>query len=232
MALHFFLFQIPFIKPPDTLTFREIWHLWCNGEATSDYVMWGYKLRWWGRFGMTLQVVTTYTLLVDIIGVEKVKIFSESLMNSFTVKKALNRYVGVFHWCVDFIKIGEEHLKSKSVTLNYFVAVGLGSILAFGLGYWTIFYSKISFQNIKLSPEVFLIGFLFLLITSFLWLRIIWAFALLLLTFVVYVLGLIVDFIFVDTIAWILSRKGMEKQIKIVAIILIFVGFFLDILNN
>ena len=230
MPTHFFLFQIPQILS-DTLPFQAVWQHWCNGESTSDYVMWGLKLRWWGRIGMTLQVVTTYTLLVDIVGVDKLKIFSESLMNSFTVKKAFNRYIGVFRWCVDFVKLGEKHLQSEHVVLNYFVAVGLGSVLFFIFGYWAYYYKHISYHQ-TWSPTTFILVFIFLLLTAIIWLRILWAFALLLLTFVLYVLGLVVDFIFVDIIAWILSRKGMEKQVKIAAIILIFVGFFLDILNN
>ena len=80
------------------------------------------------------------------------------------------------------------------VVLNYFVAVGLGSVLFFGFGYWAYYYKHISYHQ-TWSPTTFIMVFIFLLLTAIIWLRILWAFALLLLTFVLYVLGLIVDFI-------------------------------------
>ncbi|MFI9812672.1 hypothetical protein [Saccharothrix variisporea] len=56
----------------------EAWRLWFDGSSTlRDAELWGLPVLWWGRIGKLAAFLAGLTLIMDIVGPERLRQFSE-----------------------------------------------------------------------------------------------------------------------------------------------------------
>lgn len=60
-----------------TVSYFQAWQLWANGNlALRDMSLWGVPIFWWGRVGKVFALLAGVTLILDIIGKERLARFS------------------------------------------------------------------------------------------------------------------------------------------------------------
>ena len=67
------------------INYLEAWQLWFSGQQTNGFLLWGLQILWWGRIGKVIQLVSALAILVEIIGVERVRTFGQSIHRDFTI---------------------------------------------------------------------------------------------------------------------------------------------------
>ncbi len=67
------------------ISYLEAWQLWFSGQQTNGFLLWGVQILWWGRIGKVIQLISALAILVEIIGVERVRHFGNSIHQDFTV---------------------------------------------------------------------------------------------------------------------------------------------------
>lgn len=56
----------------------DIWHAWWSGDQVNDMILWGHTVRFWGRVGKMLEFGAGLTVLLDIIGTDRLRVFGEA----------------------------------------------------------------------------------------------------------------------------------------------------------
>jgi hypothetical protein len=75
----------------------EAWRIWFSEGETRNLTLWGLKILWWGRIGKVVQLIAALTILAEIIGPERLRVFSKSLRTRVGVrvlKHILNEWGG------------------------------------------------------------------------------------------------------------------------------------------
>lgn len=89
----------------------EIWREWANGTSVLHMELWGVDVLWWGRIGKVLQFVGALTVILDIIGPERLLGFGESLRTASPfdgmVDRARQRWNPIWEWAKRRIKPAE-----------------------------------------------------------------------------------------------------------------------------
>jgi hypothetical protein len=52
---------------------------WWSGKSTENLMVYGFSMVWWGRFGKILQLFGGLTVILDIVGPERVKAAADNL---------------------------------------------------------------------------------------------------------------------------------------------------------
>jgi hypothetical protein len=74
----------------------EAWSRWVDGDAgLRDAELWGLRILWWGRVGKFAAFLAGMTLVMDIIGPERLRQFSERYMRRHQVRRGFTWMVGV-----------------------------------------------------------------------------------------------------------------------------------------
>jgi hypothetical protein len=60
------------------LDFWEAWTYWAAGVPIGQYILWGQEILWWGRAGKIAEFLAGLTVLLDIIGPERLRAFARS----------------------------------------------------------------------------------------------------------------------------------------------------------
>ena len=67
--------------------YLEAWARWFGGDATlRDARLWGLPVLWWGRLGKSAAFLAGMTLILDIIGPERLRQFSARYVNKFRLR--------------------------------------------------------------------------------------------------------------------------------------------------
>ncbi len=80
----------------------DAWREWAAGRSTLDLEVWGLEVVWWGRLGKILQFVGALTVVLDIIGPERLIGFGQSLRSASpfagTIARARRRWEPLWAW--------------------------------------------------------------------------------------------------------------------------------------
>lgn len=72
----------------------EAWSRWFEGRLPDDAELWGMSLVFWGRLGKLLQFIAGLTVVLDLIGAERLRAWGTSARNNFLRGLAMTRSLG------------------------------------------------------------------------------------------------------------------------------------------
>jgi hypothetical protein len=80
-----------------TIGYFEAWRMWLAGQQVpGDATMWFMSVRWWGRLGKVLCLVAGGTVLLDIIGPQRLRSFAEDRQQVWDIFRSL--FIGRYLW--------------------------------------------------------------------------------------------------------------------------------------
>src|SRR5438067_2493779 len=88
----------------NNISLWQAWALWLSGDSPHEMYLWGMKILWWGRIGKVVAFVASLTILADIIGPERLRVFGNRLHTKFTLSTAKTMVVATFKWYWGFMK--------------------------------------------------------------------------------------------------------------------------------
>jgi hypothetical protein len=210
----------------------DAWHQWLAGERVESAV-YGVKAAWWARGGKSLEFIAALSILADVLGPERLRRFGKSLHGVFSQEAARTLLVGTFRWLVLFVRssvytfahdkrradaAGEEAWKYTAPSLLNFV---LGVIPAVA-----------TWRSVRSDPyPMDVVGALLLSALAGGLAMMTLAPLVTVVTLVgLSVSGMLCDVLVIRPAAWVLEREGVERRIKIIAAVLLVVGFQFDLL--
>lgn len=209
------------------MTLFEAWGDWLGGQLKGDTLIWGVELIWWGRIGKLLQFMGGATIVAEIIGSHRLRGFGNSLHSWFNLNIA-GRYIeNSFRWyrvLLRSVKSGEDFLEHEDDTYFHIEMLNLITAAIGGVAiFW--YFGLFGFQF--LETGIFLLGILVgvLRITVVPFITI--AVVVLVMGF-----GTVIDLFFIESMAWLLDRPQLDKWIKLVALLLLLIGFHFDFLTS
>ena len=180
---------------------------WFQSGIPDDQLMLGISQFWWNRIAKVLQFTGALMILIDIIGIYRINIIGKKL-------KSLSGFV----FFISTIKKSSIFgLPKEALNKKDFIVL-LIYILCFFLVWWKVINVKsISIHWKELSWYIkglilFLGGYFY--------------------NFLVIVLLLILDYVFIKPIQLILSNSKLKEWGQIFSISLIAVDFFIDMMIN
>jgi len=63
----------------EEISYITAWSLWFDGKLDNNFIIGPFSIIWWGRIGKVLQLLASFTLLIDIVGATKVYDFGKSI---------------------------------------------------------------------------------------------------------------------------------------------------------
>jgi hypothetical protein len=204
------------------------WSLWLSGKLNDSFILWGIKLVWWGRIGKFLQAFAILTVIVELIGAERLTAFGNRLHGAFSLQKArhlisdANKYTGLWHRYM-LAKSGSKEEKDllaeqrllASDNINLFLVVAFIGILGYILWGWMTWWLYLLVMFLALGVYAWVAAYITLVIV-------------LLLSFI----GLLFDTLVIEPIAWVISRPRLEGLIKVAALIAAIMGIHFDFLAS
>ncbi|MER6509422.1 hypothetical protein ABT158_21550 [Nonomuraea sp. NPDC001636] len=55
----------------------DAWQLWLSGKSAAGTKLWGVPMIWWGRGGKIVSFIAAATVLLDVVGPERLKQYAE-----------------------------------------------------------------------------------------------------------------------------------------------------------
>ena len=212
------------------LSLGEAWTLWFSNQLTSDATIWGVSLLWWGRLGKILQFVGGVTVVAEIIGPHRIRAFGQSLHTRIT-----RRTVGSFvrngiEWYKLHVKFffvskqgstEEAELLAKAETYG---ASSINTLLTLAFLIYTV---------VRIWGEFGLVvGTIFVAVSLIIYNGVVCPLITLLLIASGAIIGLLVDVILIEPIAWVLERPSLDRIAKLSGLIFFIVGFHFDLLTS
>jgi hypothetical protein len=212
----------------------EAWSLWLSGDLSSNAVLLGISILWWGRLGKLMEFVGGATIIADIIGPEKIRRFGTSLHNAITPMLLMEFLRNSFQWYVvifrhslmkDYadettakrIASAEEELHhSKLSNLNYLICFVLTVII-------------VSSVELHPSPWIFLVEatiiFFCLLVSISPTLTVVTIIS-------ITMAGLLFNSIVIKPLAWVLEHPALDRFTKFASLLLLLGGFHFELLSS
>jgi hypothetical protein len=193
--------------------------------------MWGHRLLWWGRIGKIMEFAAGLSIVVDILGPQRLTAIGDSLHDWFSfdaararVAKRVNQFPRALpHWVgrVAEIALGLIGVVGFILLIHACVATMAkgdpdGSIL-------TSFASTLPF--VAISILLFLAGFRMVVFLFMISIDLV-------LPLTVFAIGTIVDGAVIEPLAWVLRLRDADRWIKIAAAVLLVLGFQFDLLAS
>ena len=211
------------------ITFSETWKLWLSDNLPADAILWGISIFWWERIGKVMQFLGATTIVADIIGPEKIRQFGTSLQSTNSPKTLIQFLKRCFAWYVtifrqtimkDYTKdSGDRESKPRFFQLNL-----LNYFVCFLLTVFTVVVAELHIWNwFFLIEAVFIFGCLLVSIAPL--------FTVLTLVTIA-LLGLTVNSILLQPLAHLLELPSLDRLLKIVSLIFLLLGFFLELLGS
>ncbi|MEU7910833.1 hypothetical protein [Microbispora bryophytorum] len=114
----------------------EAWQLWLNGKSTAGYDLFGLPVLWWARAGKISAFLGGMTVVLDLIGPERLRVFGERAAKSepdnsklLWILTVAAFVVGalVFYWIPRLVEWGllsdDRRLRELTTVGGVFVAV-------------------------------------------------------------------------------------------------------------
>ena len=203
----------------------SLWSRWLHGEKVEDYqILWGLKVLWWARIGKGMELVAALSILVDILGPQRLRAFGLSLHEHFGTTKT-------WHSVLNVLKLkGFERDVGRSPLFR----------LLFRLGLWlspicillTVLLSVYGHQESIVTAVIF--GVIFgvgVAVTTFAVLF--WLLAMFLgLTLWLALLVTVLHFILINPLANLLELEWFDRLVKALSLLILLAGFQFDLLGS
>jgi hypothetical protein len=62
-----------------TVSFWQAWGLWFDGRSVSGYQLWGLPVLWWGRIGKLGQFTGGLVAIIDVVGITRITAWGDRL---------------------------------------------------------------------------------------------------------------------------------------------------------
>ncbi len=200
----------------------ELWREWASGNSTLEFELWGVEMVWWGRIGKILQLLGALTVLVEVVGTERMLRTGEALQQATPfrgmVDRVSRRWQPVWVWVRE--RAGRATAASRSTA-----AGGAAQVRGASLAHvWWRLGIALLFVVVAL------------LFASWAWLLVLAAvaggLALIGLAALLSALGWVVAVGFIRPAAWLISRPALDAWVKVVAIALVVAGVHFDLLAS
>lgn len=211
------------------ITFSETWKLWLSDNLSADAVLWGISIFWWERIGKVMQFLGAITIVADIIGPDRIRKFGTSLRSTNSSKTLVQFLKRCFAWYVVIFRhtilkeytIDSTNRKSK---LRFFQLNILNYFICFLLTFLVVVLAELNIFNwFFLVEAVFIFGCLLVSIAP-----LFTVLAIVMMT----LLGLTIDSIFLQPLAYLLEHPALDRLLKIASLIFLLLGFFLELLGS
>jgi hypothetical protein len=211
------------------ITFSEAWKLWLSDNLSADAVLWGISIFWWERIGKVMQFLGATTIVADIIGPEKIRKFGTSLQRTNSPKTPIQFLKRCFAWYIVIFRqtIMKDYTKdstNKKSKNRFFQLNILNYFICFLLTVFTVVVAELHIFNwFFLIEAIFIFGCLLVSIAPLLTVLAI---------IVITVLGLAINSIFIKPLAYLLEHPSLDRLLKIASLLLLLLGFFLELLGS
>lgn len=231
-----------------TIDIFVAWQLWFSGMLEPHFLLWGVPLFWWGRIGKLVEFASAGTIIADILGPERIRVYGSSLHQRFTLemaKQVLRNYFSFGNIIIRYFATSdsseEDQLLDQFLATKYgVISAILGSVLTFWLLYsygtigWFLENISQSFQSEFLLVALVKLGFggfvglliwgcaMYIVLPIFLFAAILF--------FVGFASAF--DALVIEPLAWILERPLVDRYIKVLSLLLLIIGFHFDILAS
>ncbi|MDB6060743.1 MAG: hypothetical protein JWM78_846 [Verrucomicrobiaceae bacterium] len=210
------------------LNWIQAWEQWRTGAQLSNATLWGLSILWLGRAGKIAEFIGGATVILEIIGPDRIREASTYLLALITVKDIRARLANVSGWLHHFYF---PHDRAAAVRER-----------------------KITWQEIRGEPLLYLSTLLSLITVTFAWIYspiATWWLNLLLAFILIYVLQLLIApviaavssflilcitgllaLIIIKPLAWVLALPTLNTAVKIIAFLCLTIGFHFDLMSS
>jgi hypothetical protein len=210
------------------VTLVQAWGDWAAGKPIAHAHLWGLNVLWWGRIGKLGELTAGLTIVADIVGPKRIRSFGHSLHHRFDARSAVRSLLTTFRWLAAMGKYAaakrgsaeEEQALGRAVdefTAATFVNFAVGAVLSVGL---VAVLRGWSVGLVQAVPLYFVVVVTVSPVVTAL------------LIFGVIALGLVVDTLVFEPLAWVLDRDAVERWIKVTSVLLLVAGFHFDLLAS
>jgi hypothetical protein len=218
------------------ITIIEALTTWLSGQSVSDKMLWGLQILWWGRLGKVLCFVSGATVIAEIMGPKRLADSGHSLQKLsgsireeflFTYRLFKATLGILYHWFIGGDKYAEvsegyEKLKAKLKAEHY------SSFCFFNLINLTI-SSVLSVLSTIYIGYIGPIAFIIVAIISVSFIGPLISFSLLsVIRGLFYFLARIIIIPFSN----VLRKNNLSIIVKVISLVLLVVGFLLDLLAS
>lgn len=202
------------------LTLFRAWAEWFSGHTTQQCTLWGLQMLWWGRIGKILEFLAAVTILADIIGASRLRMFGRSLHGAFGIERAKLAFKAVLDWrhrSIEYLDYDSDQVPRGFINnLDWLVWFVICAYL-FGYIYSRSSGSVIATFIVLFFPAIIVQRFISPLVT----LLIIVAFT---------AAGLAIDGLLIEPLAFMLDRPNLARVVKVTSVVLLVAGFHFDLL--
>ena len=209
------------------LTLVEAWTYWRQATPLTGHTLWGEPILWLGRYGKIAQFFGAALIIVEIIGKDKINKLGNKLANFLAspaitspIRTAWNR--AMRHWQV---------ITGKALATSEEM-------------------KEVSTREVLTSPRYLLELLLLFVALYFVWtclavtwmkviavivVTLLWAFIGPIASLVVILLLAAIPWLFLillRAIAWVMSQPSLDTAAKVLALLLVIVGFHFDLLAS
>ena len=209
-----------------SVTLLQAWTGWFNGQLGPDHLLWGVEILWWGRVGKVAQFVGALTVIVEIVGADRLRTFGNSLHGAVSGELLRQTLTGALALARDMftfiVSSGEKEkaalnkaLESPFLWLSAVLTIPVGLLAAYLSDdsawwerlLWGFACGAASFTFVTPFLAAFLIAFLSAIAMAF-------------------------DVLVVEPVAWCLERPALDRLTKLVGALLLVAGFHFDLLGS
>ena len=190
----------------------DIWSEWVNG-STGDWSYLGVSKLWWARISKVIQFLGTLTILVEIIGEARFRLFKDTIAREFSG-----------HTFESIVDIPEERWPLLTI-----IQIAFGSMVTIFLLWSYILVSKWGSLSEVIDSIVLFFGYVFLAIAAFIHGMFLIAMGGHLFTMLT---GVIISRVILTPILFILRVPSLNAAAKSFALVTIVLGFHFDLLTS
>lgn len=209
------------------LSLLQAWTLWMDGPLPADATYLGLKMFVWARAGKVLQFLGGATILAEIVGTQRLRLFGASLHAVFSARSALAFLRDVWTFYKSWLGIlrhdkGSDAYQKADEQLN---ATLTGKL-------WIALLLLLLFGGLALIwSEHDLWGLLAIAVVWFFVLALITPSLVAVLGVAAYAALMLIQAV-VATTAWLLEREKLDLWIKLLAFLALLIGFHFDFLGS
>ena len=183
-----------------------------------------------GRIGKLVELTAGLTIVADIVGPKRIRRFGQSLHQRFDARSAVRFFLNTFRWLAAMAvyavakhgsaraeraldRVGDQFPGTS--LLNFVVcaplSVAIAGLVRQNWSWGTFAKAALIYPVVFLSVSP--------VVTA-------------LVVFGVIALGLLVDTLVFEPLAWVLDRDAVERWIKVTSVLLLLTGFHFDLLAS
>lgn len=110
----------------------DAWNLWLDGQSTIGHTLYGIPIIWVGRAGKVLAFISAFTILIDILGPERINDYGRWLqVEKFPVDTTTAQ---VLIWVAVVVNIALSFLVLRIMHLSEFTGLAAVLVTLFAVG--------------------------------------------------------------------------------------------------